>query len=104
MGKQALNELEYYLRKNRIKPNVFIAYKRFALFGKEDRSIRITFDFDIFARRYDLTLKKDSYGERLLEEGKYLMEVKILDAIPLWLTHILSKFDIYNSSFSKYGT
>lgn len=103
MGEQVINEIEYYLKQNPIKPKVFIAYKRFALFGKDDRSVRITFDFDIVSRRYDLSLQKDSYGERLLEEGKYLMEVKISDAIPLWLTQILSEFSIYNSSFSKYG-
>ena len=31
------------------------------------------------------------------------MEVKILGAIPLWLTHILSDLKIVPASFSKYG-
>ena len=31
------------------------------------------------------------------------MEVKINMAMPLWLCHILSKLNIYQSSFSKYG-
>ena len=31
------------------------------------------------------------------------MEVKILGAIPVWFTRILSKLSIYNTHFSKYG-
>ena len=32
------------------------------------------------------------------------MEVKIENAMPLWMTKILSEFQIYPASFSKYGT
>ena len=32
------------------------------------------------------------------------MEVKTAGALPLWLTALLSKEEIYKSSFSKYGT
>lgn len=32
-----------------------------------------------------------------------LMEVKILDAIPMWLAEIFSELKIYNTHFSKYG-
>ena len=31
------------------------------------------------------------------------MEVKILGAIPVWFTKILSDLEIYNTHFSKYG-
>ena len=33
----------------------------------------------------------------------YLMEVKILGAMPLWFANILSELEIYNTHFSKYG-
>ena len=32
------------------------------------------------------------------------MEVKILNAMPLWMAEIFDKLKIYPSSFSKYGT
>lgn len=32
------------------------------------------------------------------------MEVKILDAMPLWFTKILTELEIYNTHFSKYGS
>ena len=31
------------------------------------------------------------------------MEIKVLGAIPLWLSRILDKLHIYSSSFSKVG-
>ncbi len=103
MGNQVLNEIDYYLGHQTLSPKVYIAYKRFAFFGKEDRSVRVTFDFDIVARREELSLKSPSSGRPLIASGQYLMEVKISDAIPLWLTTILSELSIYHSSFSKYG-
>ena len=32
------------------------------------------------------------------------MEIKIPDAMPLWLTHALDKYGIFPANFSKYGT
>ena len=32
------------------------------------------------------------------------MEIKINKAVPIWFTKILSEYDIYPVSFSKYGT
>lgn len=101
---QVLKEIDYYLKMNRVYPKVYINYTRKAFFGKDNRNFRITFDTDITTRRYDLSLDKGSYGERLLESDKYLMEVKILGAMPLWLTQIFSELQIYKASFSKYGT
>jgi hypothetical protein len=31
------------------------------------------------------------------------MEVKISEAMPLWFARLLSKYEIYPTSFSKYG-
>ena len=31
------------------------------------------------------------------------MEVKISDSMPLWFAKLLSKYEIYPTSFSKYG-
>ena len=65
---------------------------------------RVTFDSNIFCREEDLSLRSDAYGTPILEEGKYLMELKCPGAIPLWMTKILSDERIYKTSFSKYGT
>ena len=101
---QVIREIEYYLSKNKVYPNVYIGYSRKALFGKDDKEFRVTFDNEITARRNYLYLTSGCFGYDILGENKYLMEVKFLGAIPLWFTKILSDLKIYNTHYSKYGT
>lgn len=102
-NRQVLNEIEYYLRKNAVHPAVYIGYQRKAFFGKENKDFRLTFDSKILTRREDLCLESGYFGKDILAENQYLMEVKILGAIPLWFTGILAEFSIYSKNFSKYG-
>lgn len=102
-NKQVINEIEYYLSKNKVYPNVYIGYSRKALFGKEDKEFRVTFDSEVTARRNDLDLSAGFFGHDILGENRYLMEVKFLGAIPVWFTKILSDLEIYNTHYSKYG-
>lgn len=103
INNQVLNEIDYYLENNEIYPTVYIGYIRNAYFAKDNPDFRITFDSRITTRRDDLALEKGFYGEDLLGKNQYLMEVKILGAIPVWFTKILSDLKIYNTHFSKYG-
>ncbi len=100
---QIANELQYYLDTYPIKPNVFLRYERYALFGIEDSSLRVTFDQNILARRKDLSFAAGDGGEFVLPPENYLMEIKFENAMPLWLCKVLSDLKIYSTSFSKYG-
>lgn len=104
LNMQVVRELKYFIEFYKPKPKVFLKYDRKALFGKEDNDLRITFDKNIRARREDLRLEAGDAGEQLLEEGKILMEIKTTTSFPLWLTSILTKYEIKGVSFSKYGT
>lgn len=101
---QKLREFEYFRSLYPLIPKVYLSYERKALYGKADPEFRVTFDKNITARRYDLTLEQGVYGEQLLPEDKWLMEVKVLGAAPLWFAKLLSELKIYPTSFSKYGT
>ena len=103
INNQVLNEIQYYLDNNKVYLAVNIGYTRKAYFGKDDNNFRLTFDSNIISRRNDLNLESGIFGEDILGENKYLMEVKILGAIPVWFTKILSELEIYNTHFSKYG-
>ena len=87
-----------------LAPKMLVSYHRNSYFGKEDPNLRITFDDRILYRGYDLDLRMGIYGRELLSEGQRLMEIKIPDAMPLWLSHILAELKIYPRSISKYGT
>jgi len=82
---------------------VFIAYDRIAMFGKDNPELRVTFDTNIRTRRENPTFEFGTDGTQLLPPDKYLMEIKIPNAMPMFLARYLSENQIYNSSFSKYG-
>jgi len=103
MNKQVINEIDYFLKLYNVEPKLYLAYDRKAMFGKENREVRITFDTNIRTRRYDLKLEAGDYGEPLLDNDKWLMEVKAEKNIPFWLSKLLSEYKIYKTSFSKYG-
>jgi SPX domain protein involved in polyphosphate accumulation len=103
MNKQVLNEIEYILQLYDLEPRLYLAYDRNAMFCRDNRGLRITFDTNIRTRRYDLRLESGDYGEPLLEKGRWLMEVKAENSMPVWLTRLLSENKVYSTSFSKYG-
>lgn len=100
---QIQKEIEYFLRFYKPEPKVFIGYDRIALFGRFDAEQRITFDSNIRFRTTCLDLSMGDWGTPLLPENTYLMEIKIIDAMPVWLSEMLSDLEIYPASFSKYG-
>ena len=100
---QIFNEIDYFLNHYTLYPKRYIAYDRIAMYGNEDPSFRVTFDINIRSRVDNLTLDWDNDNEYLLSAGYHLMEVKISDAMPLWFARLLSKHEIYDTSFSKYG-
>ena len=100
---QVLKEIDYVLDTTNLKPMVYLTYKRIALFDRNDSSIRVTIDEDLLARNTDVSLRSKRYGEKLLPEEHYLMEIKVSGAFPLWLAHILTELNIHPTSFSKYG-
>ncbi len=104
MNEQVLKEIAYFLKVYHLKPKVYLAYDRIAYFEKGNPDLRISFDQNIRTRRYDVALEGGDYGEKLLPDGLYLMEIKTSRAMPLWLTEMLAKYDIKRRSFSKYGT
>ncbi len=85
-----------------LSPACLIIYDRTAYF-QPDGDIRLTIDQNPRYRLDDLTLTHSMEGTSLLPEGYTILEIKVQQAMPLWLTDILSEGKIYKSSFSKYG-
>ncbi|MBR4555616.1 MAG: polyphosphate polymerase domain-containing protein [Ruminococcus sp.] len=103
--KQIENELLYFIKFYKgIAPAMYLSYDRIALFGNDDPELRVTFDRNITFREEDLRLESGSYGRKILPEGTRVMEIKITNAMPLWLAHILDELKIFPASFSKYGS
>ena len=102
---QIKQEIDYMFRLNsNLKPMMYIYYDRFSMQGIEDSNLRITLDYNITYRNYDLDIKNGVYGNKLLDDDLIIMEIKVSGAYPLWLTEILDKCNLYPIPFSKYGT
>lgn len=100
---QIMKEIDYYFKYYGLKPYIFVAYDRVSYRSKDDENLRITIDSNLRSRKEDLRLELGNHGEKYFDDDTYIMEIKVLDSMPLWLTSILSKNKIYTTSFSKVG-
>lgn len=103
-GGQIEAEITYFLNQYELFPRVFLAYDRIAMYCREDTDLRMTFDFNIRSRTYDIDLSCGDEGQSLFDDGRVLLEIKVSDAYPFWLVHALEECSVYPVSFSKYGT
>lgn len=100
---QIQREIRWFMKTWSPEPKVFIGYDRFAMLGKDDPELRITFDHRLRFRREDLDLRAGDHGTLILPDDPVIMEIKLPMAAPLWLAHLLSEQRIWQTSFSKYG-
>ena len=102
---QIMEEIDYAMSYyGPVGPAMYVACEREAFVLKEDPNLRITFDTLVRARDTRLSLSEGCDGDLLLPENEVLMEIKTAGAMPLWLAHVLDKYRIFPTSFSKYGT
>lgn len=102
---QIMREIDWFLKLHApVKPKVVLTYVRRAFYEKDFPDFRMTIDRDITCRFDDLDLKHGVGGEKLLDEGISLLEIKIPGIMPLWMSKILSELKIFPASFSKIGT
>ncbi len=101
---QIMKEIKYYFDLYELKPFVFVGYDRLCYRGLENHNLRITFDTNLRYRFDDLRLELGDHGKKFFKDKVYIMEIKTLDAMPLWLVSSLSRLKIYPTSFSKVGS
>ncbi|MBQ9328161.1 MAG: polyphosphate polymerase domain-containing protein [Solobacterium sp.] len=101
---QIAHEIDYLVKCRGLKEKMFIAYHRKAFSGIEENDLRITFDTDICYRLNDLSLHMTGEEKMITDEDDVLMEIKVSDRYPVWLTEILTDMKLYRQTFSKYGT
>jgi hypothetical protein len=106
---QIENECAFlFSRYDSLAPRICVTYHRQALFAADDPDFRLTLDADIRWFPWDdpdveawLQGGPRPEGKLLLAANKTLMEVKIAQAMPLWMAHALSEQGAFQTSFSK---
>lgn len=105
INSQISSEIEYFLAHyQNLKPAILLQYERDAFYSLDSLDFRVTFDSNIAWRTDNLLLNYGFYGEPLIPSDTILMEVKVGTAIPTWFANLLTENQIFQSSFSKYGT
>lgn len=90
---------DYY---KELVPACLIIYDREA-YKEVNGDLRLTIDHNPRYRVSDLNLTTSMDGISLLNEGDTILEIKVQEAMPLWLSKILDEGKIYKNTFSKYG-
>ena len=102
-GGQISREISYFRDYyGNLAPACLIIYDRTA-FYEPGGDLRLTIDGNPRYRTDRLDLRVSMDGISLLPEGCSILEIKVQDAMPLWLTAILDEGKIYKASYSKYG-
>lgn len=103
LDNQIINEFNYFLSKNAIFPALYLSYNRIAMFDKQDSEFRLTMDNKIYGSRTNFQWDQKNPDIKILDDGRYILEIKLNHNFPLWLASTLSKLKIFHQSFSKYG-
>ena len=102
-GSQINREIAYFRDYYRsLIPACLIIYDRDA-YLQPNGDLRLTIDYNPRYRLEHLDLTNSMDGVSLLPEGHAILEVKVQQAVPLWLSKILDEGQIRKTSFSKYG-
>ena len=102
-GGQINREITYFRDYYRtLVPACLIIYDREAFF-EPGGDLRLTIDYHPRYRTDHLDLTSSMDGLPLRPPGHTILEIKVQEAMPLWLTQILYDGQIYKNTFSKYG-
>jgi len=86
-----------------LRPASIVRYARQALVGTEyDIGLRVTFDTDLSYRAGDLELHAEKSGLLLLPPDWTVIEIKVNERIPYWLTELVAIHNLGLVRVSKY--
>lgn len=104
-GREVMQEVHYLYRALDIQPTCVVRYNRLAMEGNAlYPDLRVTFDTNLRSRTHDLTLTSGTMAENsfFLRPDFAVLEVKINNNVPYWLTQLLNRYRCRLQRFSKY--
>ena len=88
-----------------LRPTAITGYQRLALLGNEtDSGLRITFDTHLRGRTTDLQLHSTVATPAVLDPAMVIVEVKVNERVPYWLTEKIARHNMQLIRVSKYCT
>lgn len=99
---QVLRIIDHFRNQYHLKPAMIISYDRHAFYGIHDDDLRVTFDFNLRCRHDNLALENGSHGKKVIADDLIILEVKVNDRIPSWLTQLLEDLNCEQKGMSKF--
>ncbi len=98
-----IEEVAGLVHRGRLQPTTIVGYQRDALMGGElDDGLRVTFDRRLRGRARDLDLRIDGENRSILPERYVVIELKIDERAPRWLTCTMARHGLRIVRVSKY--
>jgi len=103
---QILREALHFRDLYNLKPATIVSYDRQAFSGTQpnEEDLRVTFDYNLMCRDHDLALENGPEGIYFTDRDFVILEVKVSNSVPFWLSRILSEFKFFRQGFSKFCT
>lgn len=101
---QVLREIDHFRWLYQLEPEMIVSYDRHALHEIDNPDLRITFDFNMRTRNDNFAVEDGPYGDNFVDTDLVILEVKVDDSVPLWLTRILQEVQCDQRGASKFCT
>ncbi|HSI66290.1 MAG TPA: polyphosphate polymerase domain-containing protein [Planococcus sp. (in: firmicutes)] len=101
---QILKEAIHFKQLYHLKPELIVSYDRQAFSGIQESDLRVTFDYNLMCRKQDLRIENGPQGFHFVDPNLVVLEVKVSEAVPFWLSRLLSEFECSKQSVSKFCT
>ncbi len=98
-----IDEIQAFLWQYNLQPSSLVRYRRQALMGTEyDIGLRVTFDTDLCFQAGTAALHADLTSLPLFPANCVVMEIKVNERIPYWLTELVAQHNLNMVRISKY--
>jgi hypothetical protein len=98
-----VSEAEDMLWRYDLRPTIYVTYLREALVGTDyDVGLRVTFDTDVRCRCGKLGFGSNEPGRLVIPPRMAIMEIKVNERIPYWLTELVAERNLRLVRVSKY--
>jgi len=101
--KTFLDEIYAYLWQYNLRPVSIVRYERQAFIGTDfDLGLRVTFDTALQYQTHSLLLHEEPATHPMLPVDRVVMEIKVNERIPYWLTEMIAAHNLNMIRVSKY--
>ena len=101
--KALIEEVYAFLWQYNLRPASIVRYDRQAFVGTAyDKGLRVTFDTSLSFQAQELHLHQAPSGLPMLPANRVVMEIKVNERIPFWLTEMIAAHNLQRIGLSKY--